>query len=435
MIKTKEIKIPEIKMSLLDVEKLDLINQDLFQVDGELAQRYLKVLKQVFDLECEVDSFRIDKRGLSPELSEYFNKKDPEKFKRGENYLNISAANRYMIVLSPDQKTAPLISPQTSYEDELYNLVHKQARHTIEDLTASEVLYGELDNGISYFRSPEDLIQFRTIKVGLDTLEGTLNAREELVQMSDKLDEDDNALNEEYISKMKDLVKKVGDIETRALSDIFPIKKEIHCFQAEFFKGVYCLRNFDKKDEVRGIFISHHQKPETKKELGKEILRYDVHEEELIKTLHKYKFLRFEKGLIPQRIKEIEDDVLISEGIDVFKLSPEKYKKLVVEKRDKMPKSWNELNDIARIIENNDTDVQKLMKNKDYTTKIKLSSPLDKHDMINHLLARLDPTDYVRMYKNNIQKFKREFNDWTIEKQRYALNAIIKENERRYHAK
>ena len=78
---TEKIEVPE---KNIDLEKLGLINQGLFTLEGELASRYNAILKNVFDLECEMDNFRVDKRGLSPELCVYFKKKYPERFEFGD---------------------------------------------------------------------------------------------------------------------------------------------------------------------------------------------------------------------------------------------------------------------------------------------------------------------------------------------------------------
>ena len=69
-----EITVPKTR---IDLESLGLINQDLFNVEGNIASRYNVILKEIFELDSDLDAFRIDKRGLSPELSNYFAKKYP----------------------------------------------------------------------------------------------------------------------------------------------------------------------------------------------------------------------------------------------------------------------------------------------------------------------------------------------------------------------
>ncbi len=428
---TNKIEIPE---KDIDLENLGLINQGLFTVDGELALRYNGILKEVFGYECDVDSFRVDRRGLSPELSDYLKNKYPNKLEYGENYLNLDSANRFMIVVSPDQKNAPLVIPQTSYEDGLYDEVYRQARHTIEDITSNEALFGEIENGITLFRSAYDLLQLRGIKISLDTIGGTSNSisdLKELLKNLGKRDESlkpfgmDNALNHEYISRIQSLVSKVGNVEIRAISDIFPIKSEVHCFYVEFFKGVHCLRNFKNRDDIKAIFITHEQgKP---KHLGDEILGLELHDKELLDVLHKYKFLKYDPELTNQRIDEIEKEVLLSKGIDVVSLPNYGNKREVLRFREELSKSWHELNDISRILENTSKNIGDVIEDMSYETKLKLSVPASKKEIINHMLAELDETDPVRVYDFNKRKFRFEFQKLPLNRQRYIVKRILDE--------
>lgn len=415
-----EIKIPEKTVSL---EKLGLINQGLFEVDGELAQRYLAVIKHVFDLDCPITSFQIDKRGLSPELSDYFSKEYPDRFEYGENYLNMRSANRFMVIVSPDQKNAPLVAPQTSYDNDLCDLVHQLARHTIEDVTQKSVLFGEFENGISLYQTADDILRLRTVEISLDTLDHTVKKILELRKLSEGLDEGENALDDDYIARMKSLVKQVGDVRYRMVSDIFPIKREVHCFYAEFFKGVHVLRNFRSGDDVRCIFIYHHQK--MGKSLGDEIIAVDLHDASLIDTLHNYKFLKYNEKLIPQRIKEIEDESLLADGIDVVELNDYQRKRAVIEHTPNFPESWNELRDMAKMLENTRAKVEDLVEEKSYETRLKLSEAKRKPEIMDHMLAELDPTDPIRLYEANRKKLVTEFPELPINRKRYIAYRLV----------
>jgi hypothetical protein len=413
----------------VDLERLGLINQGLFQVDGELAARYNNLLKQVFGWESEVDSFRVDKRGLSPELCIYLKKKYPnhELLEFGENYLNIRSANRYMLVLSPDQKDAPLVASQTSYEDGLFDEVYRQARHTIEDVTQNEVMFGELDNGITMFKSADDLLQLRTIETSLDTLNDTVKKYFELRTLSDGLDQGSNALDLEYIARMQNLVKKIGDPRNRAISKVFPITKEVHCFYVEFFKGVHCLRNFKNKDKVRSLFVSHEQG--RLRDYGEEVVMTDLHDKKLIDMLHRYEFLEYNESLVSRRLEEIENEVMISEGIDVIKLSSPERKRKIIEKVRKFPVCYAELREISKLLTNTRGKIENIARGCSYETRLKLSvatqKPTGKPEIINHMLAELDPSDVERVYDWNRKKLIVEFPSMALNRQRYIAHTLL----------
>jgi hypothetical protein len=407
-------------MTEVDLEKLGLINQNLFTVKGEIASRYNAVLKNVFDLECKEDNFRIDKRGLSPELSKYFKEKYPERLEFGENYLNMGSANQFMVIVSPDQKNSPLVAPQTSYEDKLYEAVYKTARHTIENVVEKEALFGELDNHISMFKKAEDLLQLRLLEVSLDTVNQSVKASSKLEELSKGLDEDNNALNKNYIDKMLELVRK--NVKTD-MPDIFPVKMEVHCFYAEFFKGVHCLRNFKNDDDIRAVFIYHHQKTE---KLGEEVAMLDLHSHVLLDMLHKYDFVRYNTDLVLQRLQEIEDDVLLGKGIDVENIPAYQRKRLVVQHEKEFPESWNELRKIHAIMNNaKETEIEEVIEKNSIETKIKLAEPVSKEDIINHMFAELDPTDAYRIYLFNKRKFITEFPALPLNRKNYVVNIIL----------
>lgn len=416
----------------LDLEKLGLVNQDLFHVEGELAVRYNKILKEIFSYECDIDHFRIDKRGTSPEIGKFLAKKYDEKNIAADNYLTIGSANPYMIVISPDQKSAPLIMPHASYEDKLYDTIYQAARHTIEDITAGEGMFGMIDNRITVYRSVEDLFNLRTLSVNLDTLQETSSSIAQLKEMMDKLGEKDkkvsyfgleNAINPKYIERIRGLVEKVGNVEARAVSDIFPIKTEVHCFYAEFYGGVHCLRNFKNNDDIKGIFITNGHK--NVKDLGEEITEIDIRDEKLLDLLHRYRFMKYDSSLIEQRMSEIEDEVLLSKDHDLVSMNGHKRTQLVCDHHERMPKCWHELSDIRRAFNGTSVKLSELMKDFSYETKLKLSVSATKKEIINHMLAELDPSDSLRVYEFNKRKFVSEFSQMPVNRQRYIVKKIL----------
>jgi len=412
----------------IDLEKLGLINQNLFLVDGVLAKRYNKVLKSVFGYECDVDSFRIDKRGLSPELAIHLKEKYPnnERLEYGENYLNFRSANRYMVIVSPDQKDAELVAPQTSYDDSLCERVHDIARHTIEDVTQSEALFGELENKIDLYQSADDLVNIRTISINLDTLNKTVASTIELRKLADNLGVGNNALDQDYINKMQELVKEVGDPRYRPISEIFPIKREIHCFYAEFFRGVHCLRNFARNKRVKTILIHHHQEDLSEKDYGRQMLVMDLHCDSLFDELTKYDFLGYNPNLIDIRIKEIQDQVLLGNKVDIVSLSPVQRKNQLSKYSKKLPKIIQDLKHLKRQIGHTRKKFSTLVnETKSYEIKLKLAEPKSKKNILNHMLAEIDTSDKVRLYEFNRKKLITEFPGLPLNVQRYIAYKIL----------
>ena len=72
----------------MSLEELGFMNQGLFRVEKDLAQRYNAILARVFGYDCELEEFRIDMRGLSPEVGAHLQEKYPGRFARPEHYLS-----------------------------------------------------------------------------------------------------------------------------------------------------------------------------------------------------------------------------------------------------------------------------------------------------------------------------------------------------------
>ncbi len=421
---TERFTIPE---KNVDLEELGLINQNLFPVSGELALRYKAVLKDIFGYECDIDSFRVDKRGVSPELSCCLKELYPEDLEYGENYLNMKSANRFMIVVSPDQKNAPLVASQTSYENELFDLIYLQGKHVIEDITQQEVMFGELENRITLYETADDLLNLKSIDVDLDSPDGTRKKIAKLRKMSDELGDGNNALDAGYIAEMQELVSEVGDVRNRTRAEIFPVTQEIRSFYVEFFRGIHCFRDFARyghveQGGVQTIFITHHQDIP---KLESSIVALDLHSPQVLDTLHLYNLLTFDEDLIHTRIAEIENEVLLDDGVDVIGLSAPLRKKETVKRSKAFPDVWHELRDMRKILDNTGKLFEQIIWEKSYETRLKLSAAHADKPVVNHMLAELDPTDPIRLFQSNRKKLTAEFREMPANRQRYIAHRLL----------
>jgi len=245
-------------------------------------------------------------------------------------------------------------------------------------------------------------------------------------ELSKGLNEGNNALDPKYVGKMQNLVERLGGVGRRYTSDIFPIKREVHCFQAEFFNGVYCLRDFRGKGGVNTLLITHHQ--EIPDSVSKGIVVYDVHDPALITYLHENRFLEYDIDLVRRRLREIEADVIVSKGMDIASMSKYQKRRAAVDNSADFPEEWRELSEIDRRVTNGERKVRELLDGISYRTQIKLSRSKEHPEVIDHLLARLDPTDVVRVYKTNLKKLARDFPKMPQVRQRYVAYALLNYN-------
>mgnify|MGYP001601110292 CR=1 FL=1 len=131
--------------------------------------------------------------------------------------------------------------------------------------------------------------------------------------------------------------------------------------------------------------------------------------------------------MINQRLEEIADEMLLAKDIDVAGLAPYERKRLLHTNRDLLPREYTELSEIARTLQNLDVPIERLVRDKSYTTRVKLSASVTKKedDIVDHLLAEIDPTDVARVYRTNRKKFVTEFPKTPLNRQRYAILRIL----------
>jgi len=93
----------------------NLLDRKLALVEGDLVENYNRALKAIIDKETSLKSFHVDKRGVSPEISKEL----------GNDYLQCGPANRYIIVVTPDQKDASLLNEEYSFDHELFDSLYE----------------------------------------------------------------------------------------------------------------------------------------------------------------------------------------------------------------------------------------------------------------------------------------------------------------------
>lgn len=139
----------------------------------------------------------------------------------------------------------------------------------------------------------------------------------------------------------------------------------------------------------------------------------------LLSTLHKFGFIRYTAEHVAQRIAEIEDQWMLDRGLEVIDMSPEDRTSFLVENASQLPQIWKELQTIERITKSTTRTLEEVLEDKDYTVRLKLAEAKKKPEVINHLLAELDPTNIERLYHANRNRVVADFPSLPINKKRY----------------
>ena len=73
--------------------------------------------------------------------------------------------------------------------------------------------------------------------------------------------------------------------------------------------------------------------------------------------------------------------------------------------------------------------MDELLEDRDYEIKLKLSESSDEDEIVDHMLAELDPTDISRLYNSNRKKMLVEFPNLPLNRQRYIAHTIINKSQ------
>ncbi len=220
---------------MMRLVKAGLMFGNLYEVSSPaLVERYNRALEHLIGKRTELTEFHIDIVGASPEIAHELN---------DELYLNPHGANQMFILLSTDQKTAPLLNSQFSTSRHILRQYIEENEDQLFALTAREAVAGELMNSVFKLSEPADLLDLNRIEISADTTQAHVAEAEELSSHIDRFMADDDAWwDDVLIAEMIELAKRTGNIQRN------PVKLESQVYQqgnyfSSHFGGVYVFRD------------------------------------------------------------------------------------------------------------------------------------------------------------------------------------------------
>lgn len=195
-----------------------------------LIERYNSALKGFGLPEIELERFRIDMAGFSPEVAQALD--DPQ-------YLDPNGINRRFIILSPEQMELPVVATAFSNtQDLLYKFFEENARALLA-LTIKDVLYGEIEDSVFEISDIEDLLSIEQVEFKLSTASALLDRTAELQLLIEKLLKKPDAWRDDaMLETMVGHAKTTGDIrENMLLPQELVFRHET--FWTSHFGGVY----------------------------------------------------------------------------------------------------------------------------------------------------------------------------------------------------
>lgn len=341
----------------------DILDRRLFHVQGELVDLYNQALHALTGKRTALTSFSIDKRGYSPEVAQEL----------APDYLQSSPSHRYVIILSPDQRASDMIRGDFSFDREILDRTFETFMPSISVGTRMDGLYGELDDSVRAYYSPEDLLMLSSVRVTFKSTSGFLEKAMHLQNLIASLKADPELLidqNSRVVDEVYTLAREVGDI--RGISALAPIDFELPItkFYTGLYQGAYVFKKDPndpepapgtlKRDSLPGYGLSDFKQNRavvvygdagmgTPPESDRNVLFIPLSDtENVMAFLLRNRLVSFDGSLIDRRLTAIEDSELLKQGFKVFEMTAEQRTRELTDLMDRMPEEWHALIDVKR---------------------------------------------------------------------------------------
>ena len=211
---------------------------NLIHVDSPvLVERYNRALKHLTGKETALEDFHIDISGFSPEVGDEL----------GDlRYLNHEGVNRQFILLTTEQKSAPLLNASFSTSRGILRRFITENEPQLFALTARDAVAGELLNSVFLADSPARLFDIRRVRVEADTTSGTVATADRLGALIDRFKTEEDAWwDDVLIAEMIGLAQQTGDV-TRNPVQLREMTFDQDNFWTSLFGGLYLFRGVEK---------------------------------------------------------------------------------------------------------------------------------------------------------------------------------------------
>jgi hypothetical protein len=201
-----------------------------------LVERYNRALRHLTGKSTALTDFHVDVSGYSPEVGDEL----------GDfQYLNQNGCNRQFILLTTEQKSAPLLNAKFSFSRRVLRDYITANEAKLFALITRDAVAGELMNSVLELSTPQRLFDITRIVVEADTTGGDVkNARELAKRIERFRGEEDAWWDDVLIAEMIGLARQTGDV-TRNPVDLDAFTLPVPDYWTSHFGGVYLFRGVE----------------------------------------------------------------------------------------------------------------------------------------------------------------------------------------------
>jgi len=382
-----------------------------------LVERYNRALLHLAGKQTALSEFHIDISGFSPQIGHELG--DPQ-------YLNPNGCNRQFILLTTDQRSAPLLNMQFSTSREIMRQFIEANEAALFALTARDAVAGELANTVFEVSTPERLLAIRRITVEADTTGAHVaDARELNTKIEQFREEDDAWFDDVLIAEMIGLAKKTGDV-TRNPVVLPRMEFETPNFWTRHFGGLYVFRS----PETTGVIhMAEDDDPFEDLPVDKVIGRDDANkiarflsDNELVEPIVKARGADA-AAILRQKMDFMLVDVAATLGQDLKGATRRDLRNIARQLGSALPPAFHGLGDLLRWVETGGKWPRITSEHPAFFYTLR-ATPGPTRDLVNMLLAELTPLDIRQLFICHKELFYGLYAGWTDAKKSYVADFL-----------
>lgn len=384
-----------------------------------LVERYNRALKQLTGKKTRLKSFHVDISGYSPEVGDSL---------KDHLYLNEGGCNRQFILLTTEQKTAPLLNAQFSTSRGILRQFIDENEAQLFALTAKDAVAGELLNSVYSVEEAVQLFDIRQVTIEADTTEAHVKSAEALADKVEQFRQEDDAWWDDIlIAEMIGLAKKTGDV-TRAPLRLKKMKFGQDNFWTKHFGGLYMFRTVEHPAAICAG---------DKAALGKLPIEYtfdfnDRNEiaiflelNDLVEPIVKARGVDA-TAILQQKMDFITVSIAAEKGEDLSGVTQRDIRALTRRYASEMPKEFHGLAALLRWAQSGGKWPRITSDHPAYFYTLR-SKPHEDRDLVNMLLAALTPKDIRQLFICHKERFYHSYQAWPDAKKTFVAEFLARE--------
>ncbi len=382
-----------------------------------LVERYNRALQHLAGKSTALTDFHVDISGYSPEVGQELD--DPL-------YLNPNGVNRQFILLTTEQKRAPLLNVKFSTSRDILREFIEMNEAQLFALTATDAVAGELVNSVLKLTTPRDLLTLRKIEIEADTVGGTLRKAEQLAGMVEQFKTEEDAwFDDVLIAKMIETARDTGDV-TRNPVRLRHTAFDQPNFWTAHFGGLYLFPDLDHPAAISmdnpsvDLPMDYVFHADQRNQIAK-FLNYN----DLVETIIEARGVD-SAAILQQKMDFLTIAAAADAGVDLTGLDRRDMRRLARNHADQLPEAYHGLAQLLRWATEGGPWPRITSDHPAYFYTLRAANTPNR-DLVNMLLAELAPLDPRQMFICHKELFYRTYSSWPESKKAFVADFLARE--------